>query len=100
MSNLYDDKMQVKFVPNEELEQKQVQTLNTLAQNDYQQMGMKALDYDWTWDTLFFGRGYMETLRFDPVRKIMQPHVINPLVFGYDPFFAGDARGASAWRDG
>lgn len=87
MSNLYDDKIQVKFVPNEEIEQKQVQSLNILAQNDYQQMDMKQLDYDWTWDTLFFGRGYMETLRFDTQRKIMQPHVINPLVFGYDPFF-------------
>lgn len=87
MSNLYDDKIQVKFVPNEEIEQKQVQSLNILAQNDYQQMNMKQLDYDWTWDTLFYGRGYMETLRFDTARKIMQPHVINPLAFGYDPFF-------------
>lgn len=87
MSNLYDDKIQVKFVPNEEIEQKQVQSLNILAQNDYQQMNMKQLDYDWTWDTLFYGRGYMETLRFDTKRKIMQPHVINPLSFGYDPFF-------------
>lgn len=87
MSDSYDDKIQIKFVPNEEIEQKQVQSLNILAQNDYQQMNMKQLDYDWTWDTLFFGRGYMETLRFDTARKIMQPHVINPLVFGYDPFF-------------
>lgn len=94
MSNLYDDKMQVKFVPNEEIEQKQVQSLNILAQNDYQQMNMKQLDYDWTWDTLFFGRGYMETLRFDTKRKIMQPHVINPLAFGYDPFFSN----AQDWR--
>lgn len=88
MSNLYDDKIQIKFVPNEEIEQKQVNSLNILAQNDYQQMGMKSLDYDWTWDTLFYGRGYMETLRFDMKQKIMQPHVINPLAFGYDPFFS------------
>src|SRR3990167_9914835 len=33
MSNLYDDKMQVKFVPSEEIEQKKVQSLNILAQN-------------------------------------------------------------------
>src|SRR3990167_10813224 len=37
MANNYDAKMQVKFVPNEEIEQKQVQSLNILAQNDYQQ---------------------------------------------------------------
>ena len=98
MSNLYDDKIQVKFVPNEEIEQKQVQSLNILAQNDYQQMDMKQLDYDWTWDTLFFGRGYMETLRFDTKRKIMQPHVINPLSFGYDPFFDDPQQWRYYWK--
>lgn len=87
LSSSYDDKMQVKFVPGEELDQKKVNSLNILAQSDYRDMDMAKLDYDWTWDTLFFGRGYMETLRFDKKRKIMQPHVINPLVFGYDPFF-------------
>jgi len=98
MSTLYDDKLQIKFVPNEELEQKQVQSLNILARNDYQQMNMKQLDYDWTWDALFFGRGYMETLRFDTKRKIMQPHVINPLVFGYDPFFSEPQQWRYYWK--
>ena len=81
MSNLYDDKMQVKFVTSEELDQKKVNSLNILAQNDYREMNKSQLDYDWVWDTLFFGRGYMETLRFNKKRKIMEPAVINPLVF-------------------
>lgn len=98
MSNLYDDKMQVKFVPGEELDQKKVTTLNILAQNDYREMDKARLDYDWTWDTLFFGRGYMETLRFDPIRKILQPHVINPLVFGYDPFFDDPQQWRYYWK--
>lgn len=87
MSNLYDDKMQIKFVPGEELDQKKVNSLNVLAQNDYREMDKSRLDYDWCWDTLFFGRGYMETLQFNKIRKILEPQVINPLVFGYDPFF-------------
>lgn len=98
MAGIYDDKIQIKFVPNEELEQKQVQTLNILAQNDYQQMNMKQLDYDWTWDALFFGRGYMETLRFDTTRKIMQPHVINPLAFGYDPYESEPQKWRYYWK--
>lgn len=98
MSNLYDDKMQVKFVPGEEMEQKKVASLNILAQNDHREMDMPRLDYDWTWDTLFFGRGYMETLRFDKVRKIMKPHVINPLVFGYDPFFENPQEWRYYWK--
>lgn len=98
MSNLYDDKMQVKFVPGEEMDQKKVASLNILAQNDYREMDMAKLDYDWTWDTLFFGRGYMETLRFDTARKIMQPHVINPLAFGYDPFFDNPQEWRYYWK--
>src|SRR3990167_9066143 len=98
MSNLYDDKMQVKFVPGEEMDNKKVASLNILAQNDYREMDMAKLDYDWTWDTLFFGRGYMETLRFDKTRKIMQPHVINPLMFGYDPFFDNPQEWRYYWK--
>lgn len=98
MSNLYDDKMQIKFVPGEEMDNKRVASLNILAQNDYREMDMAQLDYDWTWDTLFFGRGYMETLRFDKARKIMQPHVINPLVFGYDPYFSSPQEWRYYWK--
>lgn len=98
LSNLYDDKMQVKFVPSEEMEQKKVNSLNILAQNDYREMDKDKLDYDWAWDTLFFGRGYMETLRFDKARKIMQPHVINPLTFGYDPFFSESTQWRYYWK--
>lgn len=98
LSNLYDDKMQTKFVPGEEMEQKKVNSLNILAQNDYREMEKDKLDYDWNWDTLFFGRGYMETLRFDPKRKIMEPHVINPLAFGYDPFFDNPQEWRYYWK--
>lgn len=88
LSNLYDNKMQVKFVPGEEMEQRKVASLNILAQNDYREMDMDKLSYDWDWDTLFFGRGYMETLNFNSKTKILEPQVINPLVFGYDPYFS------------
>lgn len=98
MSHIYDDKMQIKFVPGEEMDQKKVASINILAQNDYREMDMAKLDYDWTWDTLFFGRGYMETLRFNKKRKILEPHVINPLVFGYDPFFDEPQQWRYYWK--
>lgn len=85
MSSLYDDKMQIKFLPSQGINQDQINAYNVLAQSDFIEMEKAKLDYDWCWDTLFYGRGYMETLRFDKKRKIMEPHVINPLVFGYDP---------------
>lgn len=86
MASTYDDKMQVKFLPSQGINQDQINSYNVLAQSDYLEMSKAKLDYDWVWDTLFFGRGYMETVRFDMKRKIMQPHVINPLSFGYDPY--------------
>lgn len=87
LSSLYDDKMQVKFLPSQGILQEQLDSYNMLAQSDYLEMGKAKLDYDWAWDTLFFGRGYLETLRFNKKRKQMEPVVINPLMFGYDPYF-------------
>lgn len=86
MSNIYDNKIQVKFLPSQGITQDQINSYNILAQSDYQEMGKAKLDYDWAWDTLFFGRGFMETVRFDTKRKIMQPQVVNPLMFFYDPY--------------
>lgn len=86
MAGVYDDKIQIKFLPSQGVTQEQINSYNLLAQSDYQEMGKAKLDYDWAWDAGFFGRGYLETIRFDLKRKIMQPHVINPLMFGYDPY--------------
>ena len=87
LSSLYDDKMQIKFLPSQGIEQEQLNSFNILSQSDYLEMGKPKLDYDWDWDTLAFGRGYCETYKFNKKRKIMEPCVINPLVFGYDPHF-------------
>ena len=61
-------------------------------------MGKAKMDYDWVWDALFFGRGYVETLQFDMKQKIMKPHVINPLVFGYDPYFENPQEWRYYWK--
>lgn len=98
LSSLYDDKMQIKFLPTQGITQDQINSYNTLAQSDFMEMNKARLDYDWCWDTLFFGRGYLETLRFDKRKKIMEPHVINPLVFGYDPYFDEPQQWRYYWK--
>lgn len=98
LSSIYDDKIQVKFLPSQGITQDQLNAYNTLATSDYQEMEKAKLDYDWCWDTLFFGRGYLETLQFDVKRKIMKPHVINPLVFGYDPYFESPQDWRYYWK--
>ncbi len=87
VSTNYDDKLQVKFLPSQGIEQEQLNSFNILAQSDYLEMSKAKMDYDWVWDSLFFGRGYCETYKFNTKRKIMEPEIINPLVFGYDPYF-------------
>lgn len=98
MASVYDDKIQAKFLPSQGLIQEQIDAYNMLAQSDYQEMDKSKLDYDWCWDALFFGRGYMETIRFDMKKKIMQPHVINPLNFGYDPYFENPQEWRYYWK--
>jgi len=98
LSALYDDKMQVKFLPSQGINQDQINAYNTLARSDYLEMNKARLDYDWVFDTLFFGKGYCETLRFNKKRKIMEPAVINPLVFGYDPYFEDPQEWRYYWK--
>ena len=98
LSALYDDKIQVKFLPSQGITQDQLNAYNILAQSDYQEMEKAKLDYDWDWDTLFFGRGYCETYQFDKKRKILKPHIINPLVFGYDPYFENPQEWRYYWK--
>lgn len=88
VSSTYDDKIQVKFLPSQGILQEQLDAYNVLAESDYKEMGKAKIDFDWCWDTAFFGRGYTETYQFDTKRKILKPHVINPLVMGYDPYFS------------
>ena len=98
LSALYDDKLQIKFLPSQGITQDQINSYNILAQSDYQEMDKAKLDYDWCWDTLFFGRGYCETYQFDKKRKLMKPHSINPLVFGYDPYFENPQEWRYYWK--
>lgn len=98
LAGLYDDKIQVKFLPSQGILQEQINAYNMLAQSDYLEMNKAELDYDWAWDTLFFGRGYLETLRFNKKRKIMEPSVINPLTFGYDPYFEEPDQWRYYWK--
>lgn len=98
VSNLYDDKIQIKFLPSQGINQNQLNSYNILAKSDYIEMDKAKLDYDWVWDTLFFGRGYCETLNFDSAQKLMKPVIINPLVFGYDPYFENVQEWRYYWK--
>lgn len=93
-SNLYSDKNTITFLGSDDSEYRTVEMLRKLQENDTQEMEKALIDYDWLWDTLFFARGYCETLNFDTKRKILQPEILNPLMLVYDPFFSN----VQSWR--
>ena len=98
LSNLYDDKIQIKFVPGEEMDNKKIEVLNKLAVNDFREMDMSRIQYDWIWDACFFSKGYVETSHFDKKRKLLVPRVLNPLACGSDPFFSEPQQWRYYWK--
>lgn len=88
IANLYDDHPGADFIGSEDSDYKAMEALKKLWINDYEEMDMPLLDYDWLWDAGFFGEGYLETLRFSKERKLLLPNVLNPLTFSHDPKFS------------
>lgn len=87
-SSLYSDVLTVKFIPPEDSDYKKTEVLNKLQQNDYREMEKSKLDYDWLWNTSFYGDGFCETLKWDTKRKMLVPEIVNNLMMVYDPYFA------------
>lgn len=71
LAALYDDKLTVTWLGREEGDDEQAENWNALSEFDHEAMEKDILDYEWDWDTLFFGRGYVLLNEFD--RKEMNP---------------------------
>lgn len=84
-ASLYDDKLMIHFEPREAGDIDTADNLNQLSDYDYQKMEKDILDYDWIWDTLFFGRGFVFMGEFDRKRKIPIPEVTSPFSILRDP---------------
>jgi hypothetical protein len=85
LASVKKNKMTVVFNPRNEGDVDQAENLTQLALYDYEVMEKDILDYDWSWDTLFFGKGLVLFNYFD--RKMMTPipQVIDPTTFLRDP---------------
>jgi len=85
LASLYEDRLSVEFEPRERGDMEVAENLNNLALYDYADMGKDEIDYDWDWDTLFFGRGLLLFSDFDRDLKVPVPEVIDPMTFLRDP---------------
>ena len=85
LASLYDDRLMVDFVGREEGDDEVAQNLNAMAEFDFDDMEMNIINYNWIWDTLFFGRGLLglEEYERDPDKGIYLPlpEVIDPIPF-------------------
>ena len=84
-ASLYDDKLNVEFMPREIGDVEVAENLNALADFDYDEMDKDILDYEWDWDTMFFGRGLALNMEFDREKKCPMPETISPLLLLRDP---------------
>src|SRR3990167_847663 len=85
LASLYDSKMTVKWEAFEEGDIETEENLNAVAEYDYNLMQKDIIDYEWIWDTLFFGRGLLMLHEFDRKKMCPVPEVINPMTFIRDP---------------
>ena len=86
LSAFYFDKLQVIFDPRGGEEDIDIcEALNDTAKFDYTEMEMEDVEYDWLWDALFFGKGFVEMTEWDKDKLIPIPQVIDPLNFYHDP---------------
>jgi hypothetical protein len=107
LASLYVDRLNAEFSGREEGDEETAKNLTTMAEFDYDEMGKAMVDYDWNWDTCFFGRGIlsMEEYERDPENNVFvpMPYVIDPLIFLHDPLATsvnGDRTGRGAMRFG
>lgn len=105
LASLYVDRLMVTFSGREQGDEETGDNISAMAKVDYEDMEKDIIDYEWDWDTSFFGRGLvsLEEYERDPKNKIYLPipEVIDPIVFLRDPFAVsinGNRRGKGSCR--
>lgn len=106
LASLYNDTLAVSFEAKEEGDSETAENLNNLAAYDYELMMKYIIDYEWDWDTGFFGRGLVWNREFDRSDKFMCPipESVDSMTFLRDPLAqsveGNNARGIGAMRFG
>lgn len=101
LSSLYDDQLQVEWIGRNEGDEDIAANLNALSRYDKDEMQYDNLRYYWLWDTLFFGKGFIDFSAFDRKKMLPIPTLIDPTTFQQDPeafSLNGDIMGNGAAR--
>lgn len=89
LASLYIDRLSAEWGGREEGDEEVAENLNALSKFDYDEMEKDQIDYDWIWDTCFFGRGLVALHEYerDPDNGVYLPlpEVLDPITFLRDP---------------
>lgn len=89
LASLYVDRLFSQWTGREEGDEDVGDNLTAMAEYDYEEMGKDETDFEWIWDTLFFGRGLCNLSEWirDPKNKIFvpAPEIWDPITFLRDP---------------
>jgi hypothetical protein len=106
LASLYDDRLAAEFDGREEGDEETADNLDAVADFDYDEMMKDQVDFDWDFDTCFFGWGIVDMEQYyrdaDNNEFYPMPSVIDPLTFLRDPEATSingrDKRGTGAAR--
>ena len=89
LASLYVDRLDSVWEGKEQGDEEVAENLIALSKSDYDDMEKDISDYDWLWDTGFFGRGLllMQEYERDPDKNIFLPlpYILDPITFLRDP---------------
>lgn len=103
LASLYGDRLGVTHLGREEGDEETCSNIDALARFDYEEMENDVLDYEWDFDTCFFGRGLKLIMEFDRKAMCPIPEIIDPMTWIRDPrakSVNGDRKGRGAMRYG
>lgn len=101
LADLYSDTLDASFVPRESGDEETAENLSITAKYDHDQMEKDQIDYEWDWESLFFGRGLLALMEFDRENLAPVPEVWHVMTVLRDPFATsvnGDKKGRGRAR--
>lgn len=102
-SALYYDKLSVEWEATEIGDEETAENLTYLSEHDFRVMEKADTDYDWDWNTCFYGRGLVLLTEWNREKSTPIPEVIDPLTWLRDPEAVsvnGNSNGVGAMRYG